>query len=1174
VERQVTLAVQSVNEVPEVEATSLPFHVSKDWPGWGVDGTVYALARSPDGRMIYLGGAFETVDGLACRNVCRYDTVLQRVFPLGTEKRNGVSGTVKALEVGPEGDVWVGGLFASVSDRLAGVSPARNVARWLTTQERWDMLGDETANGVDTTGATTPGVHALARMTNGLVCVGGGFVAVADPTGGTRSASHFAVWNPATRTWSLPGGTDAPVLAVECGPQGQVAIGGEFGYTISATGGSSPAQRVALWEPSSSTWSALGSESANGTSARVRALAFASTGNLYVGGDFLEVRDGVAGARPARLVACWNPAGFWSELPGVNAIPSGNRQVSTLRLAANGDVLLGGLSLDPHRVRLATATWERVGGDNAPFFNIHAIEPGDGETLWLAGALYSHYVLTDGTMPGNFVQWDGTDWRSMLQGSPSGPDGPVYTLCAVGDQLYAGGSFVSAGGVKANNIARFDRRLRRWFPLGSATSNGLGNSPQRVGTIRAHPNGTLLVGGDFASGRDERGWQILPNFAVWDPATSHWSALDEDLANSMIPNPDLTPRVSVDSFGRWLIGAQTTELRFSSGPDLQGNGVYRFDPFRPGWHAFPRTTAFDSICTQDLLPLPGGSFLVGGIVGAAQFSPVVDRAVARRSFATGLWDDLGLPPLNPDSQCSQAFALSPARDGSLFANNEYDASWAEALPGATQWTRTMDYFYPGSALAAARDLADNLVLVGSFTGASIYPAEILEPFALRRQDTREWEAVPGWDSRARQEKSSLYALARTPDGVLYAGGHSLPGEFSSKTGPEFGEARRRLSALPGQAVNFSGKALDPEGTTNVMTVVVLRQGLPFGVVTHQAAAGDFEWTHPGVQIADTGELLVVATDAAGLSATGRLDLVVLHEAQASLEVRDAAGVPVTARVDLGVVLPGAEQTREFRLHNLGSLPVPVGGAYVQSSTTAGWRISPQFAADTVIPPGGHATFSVAFRPTVSGTSRAWVNFDHDLVGTLPPLELEANYLPPQLALAAPPRVAPPSSGRQTLGNVAPGGSDFTLLFFDGTEYRPSLSTNGWTLSQAPPERPIPKRRRARGTAPIAAVHILWSAVKAGTPARHRFHWRPAPGYGPNGSCQSGCRRQSCVHPGPRGRRPAQRVVRGGRRGIAHGRVVRRGGYPVPADPPARHRRGRGVHGAGGDPLRPLGQRAA
>ena len=58
-------------------------------------------------------------------------------------------------------------------------------------------------------------------------------------------------------------------------------------------------------------------------------------------------------------------------------------------------------------------------------------------------------------------------------------------------------------------------------------------------------------------------------------------------------------------------------------------------------------------------------------------------------------------------------------------------------------------------------------------------------------------------------------------------------------------------------------------------------------------------------------------------------------------------------------------------------------------------------------------------------------------------------------------------------------------------------------TMAQPERPIPKRRRARGTAPIAAVHILWSAVKAGTPARHRFHCRLAPEPGPNGFCQSG-----------------------------------------------------------------------
>jgi hypothetical protein len=38
---------------------------------------------------------------------------------------------------------------------------------------------------------------------------------------------------------------------------------------------------------------------------------------------------------------------------------------------------------------------------------------------------------------------------------------------------------------------------------------------------------------------------------------------------------------------------------------------------------------------------------------------------------------------------------------------------------------------------------------------------------------------------------------------------------------------------------------------------------------------------------------------------------------------------------------------------------------------------------------------------------------------------------------------------------------------------------------------------------LRRIPALWTAVIAGTPARHRFHGRPASGIGPNGPPQSG-----------------------------------------------------------------------
>ncbi|MHC4870203.1 MAG: hypothetical protein ACYTE2_11140 [Planctomycetota bacterium] len=59
---------------------------------------------------------------------------------------------------------------------------------------------------------------------------------------------------------------------------------------------------IAAWDPATSTWSSLGTGSANGVNGQVDALA-ALDGTLYVGGWFTT-----AGGATANHVAVWDPA--------------------------------------------------------------------------------------------------------------------------------------------------------------------------------------------------------------------------------------------------------------------------------------------------------------------------------------------------------------------------------------------------------------------------------------------------------------------------------------------------------------------------------------------------------------------------------------------------------------------------------------------------------------------------------------------------------------------------------------------------------------------------------------------------------------------------------------------------------------------------------------------------
>lgn len=74
-------------------------------------GTVFATALSPDRRTLYVGGDFNRVDGQKAEHLAKFDTATGAF--LGQVGWNGVDGTVRALAVSPDGStLYVGGNFS------------------------------------------------------------------------------------------------------------------------------------------------------------------------------------------------------------------------------------------------------------------------------------------------------------------------------------------------------------------------------------------------------------------------------------------------------------------------------------------------------------------------------------------------------------------------------------------------------------------------------------------------------------------------------------------------------------------------------------------------------------------------------------------------------------------------------------------------------------------------------------------------------------------------------------------------------------------------------------------------------------------------------------------------------------------------------------------------------
>src|SRR5207249_3904296 len=113
----------------------------------------------------------------------------------------------------------------------------------------------------------------------------------------------------------------------------------------------------------------------------------------------------------------------------------------------------------------------------------------------------------------NIAKWDGSSWSALGSGI-SGPSdypyfgGSVSALAVSGSNLYAAGSFSSAGSNAATNIAKWDGH--NWSALGSGVNASV--------SALAISGTDLYAGGEFM----KAGGLTANRIARWDG--SSWSA--------------------------------------------------------------------------------------------------------------------------------------------------------------------------------------------------------------------------------------------------------------------------------------------------------------------------------------------------------------------------------------------------------------------------------------------------------------------------------------------------------------------------------------------------------------------------------------------------------------------------------------------------------------------------
>jgi len=578
------------------------------WPC--VEGTVYAVAIQPDGRIV-LGGDFVRVaararSGLARLNV---DGSLDEAFaPQLSGQR---SSAVRVARVLPDGRIFVGGNFQAVGahqrggvarlqangdldetfDPGAGVEDGFGVVQDLAPlpeggvvvaglftkfagHQRPGLVKLEAEGAVNTAFAPAldwseglVSVSRVRRQENGRLLIAGRFDRVEGETRAglarLRETGAADEGFDAGAAWGSLGHTSVHDLALQ--PDGQIVIAGDFEQI-----GTTPRRGLARLLPNGALDDGfdpgLGLQWRNGAAGTGISLVLQPNGCVIVAGLFdrlgTEARHLLGRVHADGSVdRAFSAAERLVERVGI---------VNTILVQPNGCILVGGdFERVQNQVRHALARLRPFGGLDETF---HAgVEPGgvvNALALEPGGKLFvgGRFATVHAEAHANLVrlQTSGRLDRSFDPGT--GPNGEVYCATRQPDgQIVIGGRFDVVDGAAHDRLARLDAQGRVDADFNPQLSARV-DIPD-VYTLAAQPDGGLLVGGyfDAVNGHPKSSLARLQPNGSLDPTFGGSSLIGGDLP--------LVTAIALESSGRVLVSGA-----FAAVDGAPRRGIARLGP--------------------------------------------------------------------------------------------------------------------------------------------------------------------------------------------------------------------------------------------------------------------------------------------------------------------------------------------------------------------------------------------------------------------------------------------------------------------------------------------------------------------------------------------------------------------------------------------------------------------
>jgi len=475
------------NRTPRFTSTS-PDPNDKNWdPSFtvaGVGGYGFSTASSGD-TLLYVGGIFGTAGNAVANNIATYNLTSNTWSALDTTSTDkGVNsgsgnGVTSILVVG--NDVYIGGYFQS-----AGGVSVNNIVDYNTSTKTWTPLGSGSNNGVNNV------VWAMAYF-GGSLYVGGQFTSA-----GGGAANYIARWDGSS--WhALGSGVDNTVYALAIS-NGSLYVGGQFQHV-----NGNPANNIAMWDGSN--WYIVGTTATDLNGSYVYSITPAGN-SIYVGGDFTTAGGTTVNGITKWDGSNWNKVGTGITGTVSSIIFSGTKLYVCGQFTAAGLITVNNIAV----VDTSTNTWSALGtGATVGTNNFIYFEPSvvNGR-VYLPG----RFTMAGGISAFGIASWNGTNWTS-LGGSTNVPGGNVNALAISGENIYVGGSFLTAGTGEANNIAVFNRNTLSWSSLGIGSANGVDHEVYAI----AVSGGDVYVGGSFT----HAGGLPANHIAMWDGAK--WNTL-------------------------------------------------------------------------------------------------------------------------------------------------------------------------------------------------------------------------------------------------------------------------------------------------------------------------------------------------------------------------------------------------------------------------------------------------------------------------------------------------------------------------------------------------------------------------------------------------------------------------------------------------------------------------